>query len=254
MKRNNEITHDNRVNMSLIGNTTCTKDIIPSIEVWSLFQRKDFSLKDANSRLCALKGENTLANHKLVYNRIEKVCEYFIQTHPNLTATIVVPSTNQLNKYLFEELIRGNKGAMILDNVFVRMTCEEVDDFIWEDNSAFRKKYGDKFEWYYEMFLRFCSKMIDGVFRYHLIKDMEMRKAIDHTIKSEDKFYGKYMSAINGKDILIVDESAITAKSIREAYHIIADCYEPKSITVLTLLSPRYNENGKNKQANLWHY
>lgn len=80
--------------------------------------------------------------------------------------------------------------------------------------------------------------MKDGTFRLHLIKDMNMRKTIEHTIKLSDRFYGKYMEAINGKNILIVDDSITNGQTITEAYKIIAECYEPKSITILTLMSP----------------
>lgn len=239
--------HENLVNTSLVNNPTCTKDVIPSIEVWSLFQRKSGGMSDGNPMLYALKKEKgyTLTNPKIVYKRIEDLCEQFIQNHPNMSATLAIPSTNQLNKYLLNTFKKKSRNTMIIDNLLVKMSVQEVDDYIFKEDSLFRKQYGAQYEQAYEMFVNYCSKMKDGIFRIHLIEDIKMRKVIDHTIKIADQFYGKYLSAINGKDILIMDDSITTGQSLREAYQIIADCYEPKSITILTLMSPLYTEDGE---------
>ena len=239
--------HENLVNTSLVNNPTCTKDVIPSIEVWSLFQRKSGGMSDSNPMLYVLKKEKgyTLTNPKIVYKRIEDLCEQFIQNHPNMSATLAIPSTNQLNKYLLNTFKKKSQNTMIIDNLLVKLSVQEVDDYIFKEDSMFRKQYGAQYEQAYEMFVNYCSKMKDGIFRIHLIEDMKMRKVIDHTIKIADQFYGKYLSAINGKDILIMDDSITTGQSLREVYQIIADCYEPKSITILTLMSPLYTEDGE---------
>lgn len=82
-------------------------------------------------------------------------------------------------------------------------------------------------------------------FQFHKIGDMEMRKVIEHTIKLSDEFYGKYIDAINGKNVLVIDDSLTHGNTIREACKIIANAYTPKSITVLTLFSPLYEEDGE---------
>ena len=84
-------------------------------------------------------------------------------------------------------------------------------------------------------------------FRFHLIKDMEMRKVIEHTIKISDEFYGQYVDAINEKNILIIDDSIALGSTIKQACQIITDAYTPKSISVLTLFSPLYTSSGELK-------
>lgn len=239
--------HENLVNISLVDNPTCTKDVIPSIEVWSLFQRKAGGISDGNPMLYALKKEKgySLTNPKIVYKRIEDLCEQFIQNHTNMATTLAIPSTNPLNKYLLNTLKKKCKNTMIIENLLVKMSVQEVDDYIFQEDSLFREKYKTQYEQAYEMFANYCLKMKDGIFRIHLIEDMKMRKVIDNTIKVADQFYGKYLSAINGKDILIIDDSVTTGQSLREAYQIIADCYEPRSITILTIISPLYIEDGE---------
>lgn len=257
---NREVTmtdmHEERVNTSLVANPTCTKDIIPNIEVWSLFQRLSHDRGDGNPLLYALKNEKhyRLTNPKMVYTRIEKLVEKFITKHNSINTTIAVPSTNRLNKYLIGLIKSKNKGIMVIDNLLVKMTIEEVDDYVFDENSTFRKVYGKDFEQKYEIFQHYCSRMPyrdkngkeKNDFRLHLIEDMEMRQIINNTIKINNQFYGSYLSAINNKDILIIDDSITTGQSIKEATKIIADCYEPKSITILTLMSPLYTNDGSN--------
>ena len=238
--------HEKLVDTSAVSNPTCTKDIIPSIEVWSLFKRKDGGISDGNPLLYALKHEKDyqLTNPNFVYKRIEDLCDAFIRSHPNMDVTIATPSTNDLNKFLYETLKRKYKKIMVIDNLMIKMTVEEVDDCIFEKNPLFRKTYGENYDQAHKAFIKYCSKMEDGNFRLHLIKDMNMRRTIEHTIKLSDKFYGEYMEAINGKNILIVDDSITNGQTITEAYKIIAECYEPKSITILTLMSPLYDIKG----------
>ena len=69
-----------------------------------------------------------------------------------------------------------------------------------------------------------------------------MRKVIEHTIKISDELYGKYIDAINDKNILIIDDSLTFGNTIREACKIITEAYTPRTITVLTLFSPLYKE------------
>lgn len=59
------------------------------------------------------------------------------------------------------------------------------------------------------------------------------------------------MEAINDKNILIIDDSITNGQTLREAYKIIAEGYEPKSITILTLMSPLYNKRRVKVNATL---
>ena len=53
---------------------------------------------------------------------------------------------------------------------------------------------------------------------------------------SEDK-YARNSKLINGRDILLVDDTISRGQTIREACRIMMESYAPKSITVVTLLS-----------------
>ena len=82
-------------------------------------------------------------------------------------------------------------------------------------------------------------------FQFHKIADLEMRKVIENTIKLNDQYYGKYIDAINDKNVVIVDDSITLGQSLKESYNIIQTYYSPKSISVVTLFSPLYDSEGK---------
>ena len=87
--------------------------------------------------------------------------------------------------------------------------------------------------------------MKNGVFQFHHIIDKEMRKVIERTIKISDEYWGDYVDAINGKNILIIDDSITFGHTLKESIERITDVFTPKSITVLTLFSPLYTKKGE---------
>jgi hypothetical protein len=239
--------HENLVDTSITKNPTVLTDFIPNIVIWSIFQRKAGDIYDGNPLLYALKGERDykLLNRQKVLSRIEFIIGKFFETNNGVDVTIAVPSTNELNKIFANMVANRCENPLLIDNLFVKMSIEEVDDCVRENNSLFRRHYGRFFEQNYKEFLRDLGKMANGIFQFHKIKDIEMRKVIEHTIKLSDEFYGKYVEAINGKNILIVDDSLTLGQTIIEACKVISTSYTPKSITVLTLFSPLYDEKGE---------
>lgn len=237
--------HENLVDTSFSNNPTVLKNYIPNINVWSIFKRKQGDVGDGNPLLYALKHEGyTLTNEKKVKNRIEGIVNKVFANGIGADLTLMIPSTNDLNNYFARLVASKCKNTKVVDNLFVKMTVEEVDDFIFDENSEFRKFYGKNFEKKRTIFLNYCKKMKD-VFIFHLVKDMEMRKVIEHTIKLADSFYGEYIDAINDKDVLIIDDSITLGNTIKEACTILTSVYTPKSINILTLFSPLYDSDGK---------
>ena len=258
--------HEKLVDTSIENNPTLITTLVPNVEVYSVFQRKEGGKGekgDGNPLLYALKKENKykLINATKTKSRIEYIVKKFFKKHGKKDVTIMIPSTNELNKYFAKVVASHCVNPTYIDNIIGKMTIEEVDEGVYEDDSLFRRHYGSDFLKAYKRFDDYCNSMHDGtfssleegefgVFRFHKIKDMEMRKVIERTVKLNDKFWAEYIDAFNGKDIIIVDDSITLGNTIKETCKIIAECYTPKSITVLTLLSPLYCEDG-NKLANL---
>ena len=56
--------HEENVDTSVENNPTCDKELIPGVDVWSIFQRKRGALGDGNPLIHALKGEGWKINGK----------------------------------------------------------------------------------------------------------------------------------------------------------------------------------------------
>ena len=242
--------HENLIDTSIENNPTLLTDFLPNVNVWSIFKRKDDEWYDANPLIYALKNEGgyKLTNATKFKNRLEYIVNKFLTQNSGMDVTIAVPSTNELNKYFASVVARGCKNPQYIDNLLVKMSLQEVDDMITKEDSTFRKYYGRQYAQKYQILQNYYRTMRNG-FQFHKVHDMDMRAVIEYTIKMDDDFYGKYVDAINGKNVIIVDDSIALGNSIKESCKIISENYTPKSITVLTLFSPLYYaETGKIKK------
>lgn len=239
--------HERLVDTSLSSNPTFSDVIVDNIRVWSIFKRKEGlpDESDGNPLLYALKKEKhyTLTNPKIVNQRINAIADKFFHENSGADVTIMVPSNNQLNNYFANIIGKRCKAPKYIPDVLLKLSIEEVDDFVFEDNSQFRQYYGEKFPQAYKIFKNYCRHMKNG-FQFHKVQDINMRHVIEHTIKLNDKMYGEYIDSINDRNVLIVDDSITLGQTLREACGIISHFFAPKSISVVTLFSPLYDETG----------
>ena len=238
--------HENLVDTSIENNPTVLTDFVPNIHVWSIFKRKDDDWGDGNPLLYALKNERGYKLSNPRNSRMEYIVKKFFEMNGNTDVTIAMPSKNSLNKLFASIVTRNCSNPSYIDNLFIKMSTEEVADFVYQDDSAFRKHYGQFFDQRYKELLSYFRNRPYDSFQFHKVSNMDMRKVIEHTVKLCDEYYGQYIDAINGKNVLIIDDSLTLGQTIREACKIITSSYTPKSITVLTLFSPLYEKGGRN--------
>lgn len=238
--------HERLVDTSAEGNPTVLTDFVPNVTVWSIFKRINDDWGDGNPLLYALKNEKgyTLKNPRVVFNRIEFIVNKFFETNGVSDITIAMPSSNPLNKTFAKIVSTHCNNPQFINNLFIKMSTEEVADFVYQENSAFRKYYGRFFKQRFNELKNYFRNMPYDSFQFHKVANMDMRKVIEHTIKLSDEFYGKYIDAINDKNILIIDDSLTLGQTIKEACSIISSAYTPKSITILTLFFPLYEAGG----------
>lgn len=62
-----------------------------------------------------------------------------------------------------------------------------------------------------------------------------------NTFKLSTSRYAEYANLINDKNVLFIDDTISRGQTIKEACSIIKDSYKPKSVSVLTLISPLDN-------------
>jgi len=168
------------------------------------------------------------------------IIDKFNATH-QYGPTVVVPSGGGLNQIMANIVKERNPKTKIINDVLGKISAEEVYNDTTKPGTLFRKKYNTRETFNnarieLEKYIYKMDKKRNGLFSYHFIPNKEMRKVIGQSLKiSEDS--GKYSEDINGKDILIIDDTISQGNSIKYTCDLIKDTFIPNSITVLTLFS-----------------
>jgi hypothetical protein len=246
-------SHENNVDTSVENNPTCDGEILGGIHVWSIFKRKknkmDFTDKDGNPLVFALKGERgwhfrSEKDREEIERQFDFIAEKFASIY-KVGVTILIPSSNPLNKHIADVVMSKSENSKLLEGVVSKMTIEEIDDIVLDPNSEFRKHYDKNFKQAYARFIRFINVMKEkhnGMFAKHFVKDPEMRRVLNNTLKLSNDAYANFANDINGHDLLIIDDTISQGASIRETINIINETYSPNSVTILTMFSKLYDE------------
>lgn len=237
-------SHEENVDTSIEHNPTMDGDIVPNVQVWSIFKRKRGLRGDGNPLFYALKGEGGWtfrdeSDRNAIEKQFDAIATKFATMYP-VGLTILMPSGSELNMHIADVVMSKSRNAELIKGVICKLTTEEVDDIVLDFNSKFREFYKDEFNSkYYELgrYLDLMDKERNGYFSRHLIKNNQMRDVLDSTLKLSDDRFAEFANKINDQDVLIIDDTISRGQSIKEACQIMLESYAPKSITVLTLLS-----------------
>jgi len=237
-------SHEENVDTSIEHNPTMDGDIVPNVQVWSIFKRKRGLRGDGNPLVYALKGEGGWtfrdeSDRNAIEKQFDAIATKFATMYP-VGVTILMPSGSELNMHIADVVMSKSRNAELIKGVICKLTTEEVDDIVLDFNSKFREFYKDEFNSkYYELgrYLDLMDKERNGYFSRHLIKNNQMRDVLDSTLKLSDDRFAEFANKINDQDVLIIDDTIRRGQSIKEACQIMLESYAPKSITVLTLLS-----------------
>ena len=237
-------SHENYVDISIVNNPTIDGEIVPGVQVWSIFKmKKGETREDGNPLVYALKGEGWTFRSEEDREAIEKqfdlIASKFVSMYQK-GITVLIPSGNELNKHIADIVLSKSENGELIEGVVCKLTTEEVNDIVLDFNSKFREYYKASFNSAYYRLDRYLDQMdkeLKGTFSRHLIKDPEMRDVLDFTLKVSEDIYAEFANKINGQNILIIDDTIGSGQSIKEACRIMMESYAPKSITVLTLSS-----------------
>lgn len=240
-------SHEENVDTSIEHNPTMDGNIVPNVQVWSIFKRKRGLRGDGNPLVYALKGEGgwTFRNERdriAIERQFDAIATKFASMYP-VGVTILMPSGSELNMHIADVVMSKSRNAELIEGVICKLTTEEVDDIVLDFNSKFREFYKDEFNSkYYELgrYLDLMDKERNGYFSRHLVKNNQMRDVLDSTLKLSNDRFAEFANKINGQDVLIIDDTISRGQTIKEACQIMLESYAPKSITVLTLLSKLY--------------
>lgn len=239
-------SHEENVDTSIKNNPTKDESIVPGVQVWSIFKRKRGLQGDGNPLIYALKGEGwtfrTEEDRLAIEQQFDAIATKFAKLY-KIGITVLIPSSNELNHHIAERVLSKSKQGKLMYGYILKLTTEEVYNIVLDFNSKFRKIYKDDFN---NAFIKLCgylekmNKEKEGSFSRHLVSDSKMRDALDFTFQVSKDSFAKYANQINGQNILIIDDTISRGQSIKDACKTITECYAPKSITVLTLLSKLY--------------
>ena len=238
------------------------------IPVISTFKRKasKYVDGDGNPALYALKKERNfeLTNQQAFLKRFNLILDKLVQTlddilvllpdhyfhwHPD--TLIPLPSTNPLNTYITKSVASKFKNVNVVDNALRKLTYQEVLDCISDDENGtyfdFWNALADNnipvedarniIQDLHNEFKK-ADPTLQGTFKRHAIKNLKLRNAITHTMSMSMSYYEE----INGKNIVLLDDSITFGASIKETLELLYTMYEPKSVIVITMFSEKYKQ------------
>lgn len=222
-------SHQKNVDTSTILNPTTS--YVKGYPVISIFKRnKKYDKLDGNPLVYALKD---IFGWKISDQDIIKLLKQFIRIsekiEPKYDTIISIPSSNKLNKLFLERINKIIKcDVEIKDQIFTKMYIEDVleniDFSIMSDIESNAMNYA-------------FSEMEGEYFKFKTIP-VDLRKYIK---KIWAGFYssGQLHAAqhINGKDILVLDDTIASGQTISSFCDAIIENYTPRSITIITLFS-----------------
>ena len=212
-------------------------------KVLSIFQRKSTGDKlDSNPLLNALKQRNgwEFADARRELHILLRNFVAASSLLPQYDTMIMTPSNNDLNKTVFMYLRRLIRHNHSFENFFEKYLAQDVYDYLIDDKyieSRFKnpaKVFNDLDEAIARMNLE-----NDGVFSYKYLQKSAYRDVIIQSMKVNMGAHNdlNYADYINGKDVLVFDDTITTGKTISDSGNAIKDMFAPKSITFVTLFS-----------------
>lgn len=168
---------------------------------------------------------------------------------PKYDTLIMTPSNNRLNKIVFGYLSRLIPHDNAIDNFFVKYSADDVEDnFVDEDYIDSQPDSGKIWTSLEDAFDRMRAEN-GGVFSYKYIQVSRYRNAIKKSIainssKAYDTYYEQY---INGKNVLVFDDTITSGKTISDSGKAITETFIPRTITFVTLFSALSTDGGMKK-------
>lgn len=215
----------------------------------SIFQREPTEDKmDANPLLNALKKRRNREFENAKSDLMKLLRNFVAASHllPKYDTIIMTPSNNELNKIVFRYLIRLIPHNKAYEEFFDKWNANDVyenlidDDYIQENFPNTNAVYNAIDDAFAKM-----NTDNNGIFSYKYLQKSEYREVIIQSMKINMGIHNdlNYADSINGKDVLVFDDTITTGKTISDSGKAITEMFAPKSITFITLFSALNDEN-----------
>ena len=155
-------SHEDNVDTSLENNPTSDGEIVPGVQVWSIFKRKRGLRGDGNPLVYALKGEGWTFRSEKDREAIEKqfdaIATKFASIY-KIGVTVLMPSGNELNNHIAEIVLSKSTNGELIEGAICKLTTQEVDEIVLDFKSKFREYYKKDFNAAYYRLGTFLDEM-----------------------------------------------------------------------------------------------
>jgi hypothetical protein len=245
-------SHEEGVNTSVKDNPSEYKVAGINVPVWSIFKRvktSDPQKRDGLPLLYAIKNYKGWSidakDLELIYSQAKKIIKKINQ---HFDVVITTPSSNPLNKTILHSVsnllnvkdrirtpIKKIKNFEVLDYINQNKSNIPAEDYKKITDIFYKEIYGDNPDNVEAMEEHtFEIKKIPPALRKYFNKLFDLNPMASESSKLAER--------IDGKDILIIDDTITSGTSISLYTKFILEKFKPKSVTVLTLFSPLENK------------
>ena len=254
--------HQNYVDTNDPWNPKPIYNEVEGYKVISIFKRKETEDKhDGNPVIYALKdirGWKFKNPSYDIFALLRRFVSVTKELKENFDVIITTPSSNKLNTEVLYRIRRLINHETSYEDFFYKYGANDVYENFLDTNYLETHYNEDEQEHIHDLLYEAISNMMkhkenkgnDGIFSYKFILQQELRKCIIKSLGinklyKDEITYGKYL---NGKKILVIDDTVTSGKTISDSATAIKDMYDPESITFLTLFSPlERNKNNLEK-------
>lgn len=227
------------------GNLYDPKPIFDKFNKWDLIsifkrERNEYS-NDGNPVIYALKNEFGWKfknkNHDLyaLLRRFVYIAHQLYNMDTTYDTIVIVPSKNKLNAEIMIRLAKILRCKTVRENFFNKLDKwtvieDQVDEEMAEND-------GMDLQVLRTVLYNSIKKMPTKSFQFHFIP-VKYRKYIKHTFESYNMFEEiEYKDDFNDKNVIVLDDTIATGRSVSEACEIIEELYDVKKLTIITLFS-----------------
>lgn len=247
-------THQDNVDTNDYINPYIIQNRYANCNIVSMFERKDNGKRtDGNPLVCALKGlygwkfANPSYDIPMLYRRFLSGISCI---QHNFDTMIMTPSHNEFNIAVFSRLRNYIHCDNYYETFFKKLPASTVKQFYLKDNILQTANLGkgiitNEKQKALELAFERMEAENGGIFSYKYLPDVSYRQGIlqSMTISFGEHNLEEYKNAINGKDVIVLDDTVTSGKTISDSAEAILEMFAPKQITFLTVFSPRKREN-----------
>lgn len=232
--------HDRGVDFSLVNNPIYSK--YKGYNVISIFKRtklydNDNVQRDGNPFIYALK-EKYNWKFNITDVEIKKYIKQFLETCDKINSSydtiIITPSSSNINEKFMKIISKQVNSKNIINEFFLKMSIEEIVDNDLIDKEAIQNDYPKEYNKVIMEIHKSFRKMKGKYFEAKSMTNKDYLKYIKYIGVNTDE---NVRNKIDGKDILLLDDIISSGETISQCIEGVISNFEPKSITIITLLS-----------------